>query len=65
MSRYSKENTETVAGCIAVVIFLVAALLYWPIQSHFEAAAFNRATGKNVSTWDAMWVELRVEGQGK
>lgn len=30
-------------------------------QSHMEAKAYNRITGQHVSTWDAMWVELRVQ----
>jgi hypothetical protein len=43
---------------VLVVVVLVSG---WVIQSHFEAAAFNRVTGKHVSTWDAMWIELRVQ----
>jgi hypothetical protein len=26
-----------------------------------EANTFNRLTGASVTTWDAMWVELRVD----
>lgn len=33
----------------------------WVVQSSMEASAFNRATGKSVTTWDAMWIELRVQ----
>lgn len=45
----------------AFVLLFALVIGSWVIQSHFEAAAFNRATGKNVSTWDAMWIELRVQ----
>ena len=33
----------------------------WVFKSRMEAKSFNRLTGANVSTWDAMWVELRVD----
>lgn len=42
----------------AVLLILIGA---WVGMSAMEAAAFNRITGKHVSTWDAMWVELRVQ----
>lgn len=31
-------------------------------QAWVEAESFNRATGKNVSAWDAIWLDLRVTG---
>ncbi len=37
----------------------------WWFQSAMEAAAYNRVTGKDISTWDAMWVELRVQEGAK
>ncbi len=40
---------------------LVLFLLAWIGKSYFEAAAYNRLTGSSVSTWDAMFVELRVQ----
>lgn len=33
----------------------------WVVSSYFEAKAFNRITGQNVTTWDAMWLNLRVQ----
>jgi hypothetical protein len=42
---------------LAVVIF---SLLSWVFFSCMEAAAYNRITNSSVTTWDAMWVELRV-----
>jgi cytosine/uracil/thiamine/allantoin permease len=60
---------ESIKSLVAILglllIILLIALGPWVCKSYFEAAAFNRATGKNVSTWDAMWIELRVEGEGK
>lgn len=38
----------------------------WIIGSaYFEAKAYNRITGANVSTWDAMFLELRVQDYSK
>lgn len=37
-------------------------LLLWVADSYLEARAFNNVTGKTVSTWDAMFIELRVQG---
>lgn len=37
----------------------------WIASSYFEAQSFNRVTGKNVSTWDAMFIELRVQEAAK
>ena len=45
----------------ATLATLFVAAGAWIVQSHFEARAFNRVTGSDVSTWDAMWVELRVQ----
>ncbi len=35
------------------------------ICSHYEAQAYNRITGADVTTWEAMWVHLRVDGTPK
>ena len=40
--------------------FLAFALSVWITRSHFEAQTYTKLTGKQVTTWDAMWVELRV-----
>ena len=46
----------------AVAAIAVGAILgVWIGTSHYEAKAFERATGKQVSTWDAMWLDLRVQ----
>ena len=37
-------------------------IILWVFQSWNEARAYNSATGSNVSTWDAMWINLRVVG---
>ncbi len=49
--------------CLLVVI--AAVLAFWIGSSAMEASAYRRITGKKVSTWDAMWVELRVQEGAK
>ena len=34
----------------------------WWVAAYMEASTYNRVTGANVSTWDALWIELRVQG---
>lgn len=44
-------------------VLTVAGVLSW-ISASNEAAAFNRlTTGPKVTTWDAVWLDLRVEAQ--
>lgn len=52
-------NSHFEAAVITVCIALF--LVVWVIASHFEARSFERVTGKSVSTWDAMFIELRVQ----
>ena len=50
----------------AIVLgFISAFISAWIIKSKLEADAFNNATGKQVSTWDAMWIELRIQEPAK
>jgi hypothetical protein len=53
-----KSALEIVAGAIFV---LVLAMTFWIIPSYFEARTYSRLTGASVSTWDALWVEFRVQ----
>jgi hypothetical protein len=39
--------------------------MIWVVSSWQEAKAYNRLTGAHATTWDAMWVELRVQSQPK
>ena len=50
----------------AIIILLLAWLLCIGmilVKPYFEAKAYNRLTGSNVSTWDAWFLELRIDGQ--
>ena len=47
----------------AASLLLIVGFAY--MSAYFEAAAYNRITGKNVSAWDAMFVKLRVDGEAR
>lgn len=57
--------TETKFMIAAAVGFVCLSLGAWVLSSKFEADAYFRVTGKSVSTWDAMWIELRVQEGAK
>jgi uncharacterized membrane protein len=44
-----------------ILLPLVIVFVWWIVGSYFEARAFNRVTGKDVSIFDAMFIELRVQ----
>lgn len=56
---------ETINYICFAVGFVACGIGFWVLSSKFEADAYFRVTGKNVSTWDAMWIELRVQEPAK
>ena len=63
MNVIERNPLMSMVICALVVAMLSAA--GWVAVSYFEANAYNRATGSHVSTWDAMWIELRVQAAPK
>lgn len=59
-----KKNSFIVEIIIIVLAFSFV-IAIWIIQSYFEARSFERVTGKHVSVWDAMWVDLKVQENTK
>ena len=62
---YSEDKLP--AGC-AIMGFLGILAIIGIIalaQASFEADAYRRLTGKNVTTWDAIWLDLRVNEEIK
>lgn len=59
----SKNDDWAKLGCSVIMLvgILLCCLVWWVFRSQMEASAYNRATGSEVSTWDAMWIELRVQ----
>jgi hypothetical protein len=52
-------------GCFGVCVMVAIAILGWIVDASIRAQAFNSATGKHVTTWDAMFIELRVDAPPK
>lgn len=44
-----------------MVIALLVMLLGWITYSHFEQKAYNEVTGRKVTLFQAMFLELRVQ----
>lgn len=63
LSTFSNEEKLIVAGLLLFFFFVIPSFLLVP--PYFEAQSYNRITGENVSYWDALWVELRVQSCDK
>lgn len=61
----SKPDDSGCAACIIPILGILIAPAVWLTMSFFEARAFNRATGSDVSMWEAAFVTLRVEGRAE
>ncbi len=48
-----------------VVVIVVLLNLIWITYSAIEARQYNRLTGGNATTLDAMFIQLRVQGKEK
>ena len=45
----------------ALLLLIAAVFSVWPIFSAFEASAYRRHCNTPVTTWDAMFLELRID----
>ncbi len=54
-----EKNPKAYAACILMIA--ICSVGWWAAKSRMEALAFNRITNSEVTTWDAMWVQLRVD----
>jgi len=50
-----------IAGPWLMSFAILAILSCWPIFARFEAKAYTRITGIEVTTYDAMFLQLRVQ----
>lgn len=59
----AKERTTLDKASIAVFVggMVLLGVVFWLVPSYFEARTYSRLTGANVTMWDAMWVDLRVQ----
>ena len=58
--RDKKNETYLTVLAFVLVISIVLGCIFG--HAYFEAKAYERVTGKKVSTWDAIFLELRVQG---
>lgn len=73
MRHETREKASAITMMCGVIlggILPIAGLLalfaaFWAGASYFEASAYNRITGSDVTTWEAMFVELRVQAEPK
>lgn len=59
----SNRGSDGVGVFVAVVVSLILlAVAFGVFRARMKADAFERVTGQHVSTWDAMFTDLRVVG---
>ena len=56
---------DTKVGLWMIAAVMVVCVVLVAFKSWQEAKAFNRLTGGNATTWDAMFVQLRVTEGGQ
>ena len=61
----SEKKDDVLIGLFCALIALILLVVIWVAYSYFEASSYNRVTGKDVSTFDAMFLELRVQEGAK
>lgn len=50
---------------LIISIIIVGGISASVFQAKMESDTYNRLTGAQTTWWDALWVELRVQGQPK
>lgn len=58
--RWNERDADSFGWMLVVALVLVL-LAGWVLASWIEARSFESVTGKHVSTWDAMFLDLRVQ----
>jgi hypothetical protein len=61
--RFKKESRDNTFAVIFFAVILLLILAFYLIKCHMEARTYSRLTGNSVSTWDAIWVDLRVQDE--
>ena len=58
MIKIGKEDVGLVVLCVLLFAIIIGG---WVGYSFFEAKTYNKITGSNLTTFDAMFVELRIQ----
>ena len=61
LKNLSDLDTELIGLGLLLALLIIGLPAVWVGRSYFEARAYNRLTGSEVTTWDAMFVTLRVD----
>lgn len=51
---------ELLLSILIIAVFLIGCLGVWVFKSSMEAKTYTELTGKQVTTYQALWVDLRV-----
>lgn len=62
MSSDTKATLHYIAMLTAAFLVMAAFAI---VYAHMEAKTYTKLTGKEVTTWDALWVDLRVQEEPK
>jgi hypothetical protein len=52
---------EVIAMCAGAAACIALSIAFWVGVSYYESRSYNRLTGAETTTWDAMFLQLRVE----
>ncbi len=58
----NQRKKELLVLVVVAVTFILLAVVGGVVHARMKANAFERITGQKVSTWDAMFTDLRVVG---
>ena len=62
MKKLYAEDWAAIIFCVVTFLIVCGAIFGWVFTlAHFEAKAYNRVTGSNVTAWDAIFLEFRVQ----
>lgn len=56
-----REDKELLVGCAGTILIIGICLCTYLFGCYMESSTYNKLTGAKTTTWDAMWVELRVQ----
>lgn len=59
--KRQSDRDGVMSALLYVASIPLLLVLFWLVPSYFEAKTYRRLTGAEVTMWDAMWCELRVQ----
>jgi len=56
----SDKAIEIICG-VSVLMIMILLLVVWVFKGSMTAEVYNRETNSNITTWEAMWVNTRLD----